>query len=122
MTDRVNEYNQEHRPFDLDSITKKIYDTLEEIPDLSMAATKAENEYDIAYAVAYNRAEGTVEARKSAIVEGLSEKWLAMENAKNAAKFAQQAAWNVLPKIMSVYQTLAKNEREIQERLSGGRT
>ena len=118
--DELNQYDQEHRPHDLDSITKKIFDTLEEIPSLAKAAVKAENDYDIAYAGAFLQAEGTVEAKKASVVNQLSEKWMAMENAKNSAKFAEQAAWNVLPKIMSVYQTLSKNEREIAERLSNG--
>jgi len=103
-------------------LLQRIFDGLAEIPALAEAATKAENDYDMAFAAAFIAAEGTVDARKSAVTldPNVSKLWLAKENAANTSKIAQQSCWNVLPKILSYYQTLSKNSQQTDDTLKYG--
>lgn len=102
-------------------ILKRIMDTLDEIPQLARTATEKENAYEIAYASAIIETEGTVEYKKATATRKTADEWLAYQHAKNASRIAEQSAFNVLPKVLSYFQTLAKAEREIAERLTSGR-
>lgn len=111
--------NEEHAPvLTADELTQKIFDLLAEIGGLADTAAQRENDYDVAYAGALLSAEGTVEVKKAMAVKQCSQEWLAWQRARNNSRIAEQAAWNVLPKILSYYQTLAKNERELSGRIT----
>lgn len=110
------------------ALLQKIWDTYGEIPSLSEAATVAENNYEVAAAEEFERVtrenpKATVELKKAMVAKLLriSDLWLQKERTASAAKYAQQGAYNVMPKLLDYYRSVMKNDREIADRLSGNR-